>query len=85
MALHNPRPMSKGERLEIRPSANGVRLEKTRMVPGELDVGPEWQLEFSFGNDSTLCVPVEASALRTLWKIAVGANAAEPAATGREP
>ena len=72
MALHNPRPMSKGERLEIRPGANGVRLEKAHAIEGE----SEWQLEFSFGNDSTLCVPVEASALRTLWKIAVGANAA---------
>ena len=77
MALPNPLPMPRRERLEIRPAANGVRLEKTRAVEGELDVGPEWQLEFSFGNDSTLCVPVEADALRTLWKIAVAANAAE--------
>ena len=77
MALRNPRPMARGEKLEIAPGANSIRLEQAPKDPNTLAVDPEWQLVFSYGHGSEFLVPLEDGALSNLKKIALVANAAE--------
>lgn len=75
MALRNPRPMPKGEKLEIAPGASSIRLERAPKDPNTLDVGPEWQLVFSYERGSELLVPIQDFALGDSKEIEMVANA----------
>ena len=77
MALKNPLSIPKGEKLEIAPGANSIRLELVPKDPNVLAVGPEWQVVFEFGTGSELCVPLQTTALKDLREIATVANAAK--------
>ena len=80
MVLRNPLLMPKRDKLDIAPGANRVRLEKTRTVEGELDVGREWHSVFSYGKRERACATSNAMDGHQVRGTAVPETPAEQAA-----